>query len=68
MSELAEPGNRFEFVGLRVRERISSNRPFADLVDSLAAIHDIDPETVGLEEFGYPEGYTRRQVTWTEQL
>ncbi len=40
-----------------------------ELVDSLAAIHEINPETVGLEEFGHPEGYTRRQVTrWTEQL
>jgi aminoglycoside phosphotransferase (APT) family kinase protein len=46
------------------RERIG-----AELVDRLAEIHEIDPEAVGLGEFGYPEGFTQRQVKrWSEQL
>jgi aminoglycoside phosphotransferase (APT) family kinase protein len=40
-----------------------------ELVDTLAAIHDVDYEAVGLEEFGYPPGYTERQVErWGQQL
>ncbi|WP_227377884.1 phosphotransferase family protein [Haladaptatus halobius] len=39
------------------------------LVDSLAAIHDLDYESVGLSDFGRPEGYLRRQVDrWGKQL
>jgi aminoglycoside phosphotransferase (APT) family kinase protein len=41
------------------------------LVDTLAEIHAVDHEAVGLGEgeFGYPEGYLERQVeTFTEQL
>ncbi|WP_458209964.1 phosphotransferase family protein [Haladaptatus sp. NG-SE-30] len=39
------------------------------LVDTLASIHDVDYDAVGLGEFGYPTGYTERQVTrWGEQL
>ena len=39
------------------------------LVDGLAEIHEVDPESVGLEEFGHPEGFTQRQVErWSEQL
>lgn len=39
------------------------------LVDTLAAIHSIDYEDVGLEEFGHPEGFTERQVErWTGQF
>ena len=41
------------------------------LVDTLAAIHAVDYEAVGLAEgeFGYPEGYLQRQVeNFTEQL
>ncbi|WP_136715225.1 phosphotransferase family protein [Halorientalis salina] len=41
----------------------------AELVDGLAEIHEVDPESVGLGEFGYPEGFTQRQVKrWSEQL
>lgn len=32
------------------------------LVDQLAAIHQVDPQAVGLEEFGRPEGYLARQL------
>ena len=41
----------------------------AELVDKLAEIHQVDHEAVGLAEFGYPEGFTQRQVKrWSEQL
>jgi len=40
-----------------------------ELVDTLAAVHSVDVEAVGLAEFGHPEGYTQRQVDrWTKQL
>ncbi|GAA0253585.1 phosphotransferase family protein [Haladaptatus pallidirubidus] len=40
-----------------------------ELVDSLVAIHEVDYEEVGLGDFGYPEGFTERQVNrWTKQL
>jgi len=40
-----------------------------ELVDGLAEIHAVDYEAVGLEEFGYPPGFTERQVDrWTKQL
>ncbi len=39
------------------------------LVDTLASIHDIDYEAVGLGELGHPPGYTERQVErWGKQL
>lgn len=38
------------------------------LVDTLADLHAVDPETVGLEAFGRAEGYLERQVRrWTTQ-
>ena len=40
-----------------------------ELVDTLAYIHELDYEAVGLGEFGRPSGYTRRQVDrWGKQL
>jgi len=40
-----------------------------ELVDTLAYIHELDYEEVGLGEFGRPAGYTRRQVDrWGKQL
>jgi aminoglycoside phosphotransferase (APT) family kinase protein len=37
-------------------------------LDSLAALHLVDPPTVGLADFGRAEGYLRRQVSrWTKQ-
>ncbi|WP_423743344.1 phosphotransferase family protein (plasmid) [Haladaptatus sp. SPP-AMP-3] len=40
-----------------------------ELVGTLASIHALDYEAVGLGEFGYPSGYTERQVErWTKQL
>jgi aminoglycoside phosphotransferase (APT) family kinase protein len=39
------------------------------LVDVLAKLHTVDPETVGLGDFGRPEGYLNRQVSrWRKQL
>ena len=38
------------------------------LVDVLAALHDVDPASVGLGEFGRPAGYLERQVRrWVKQ-
>ena len=38
------------------------------LVDVLAALHEVDPASVGLGEFGRPEGYLERQVRrWVKQ-
>jgi len=40
-----------------------------ELVDTLSSIHGVDVESVGLGEFGYPEGFAARQVKrWSEQL
>ncbi|AHG04107.1 aminoglycoside phosphotransferase [Halobacterium sp. DL1] len=40
-----------------------------ELVDTLAAIHEVDHEAVGLGDFGHPDGFTERQVErWTKQL
>lgn len=39
------------------------------LVDTLAALHRIDPAAVGLAGFGRPEGYLERQLRrWSAQL
>ena len=38
------------------------------LVEVLAALHDVDPASVGLEGFGRPDGYLERQVRrWGKQ-
>jgi aminoglycoside phosphotransferase (APT) family kinase protein len=40
-----------------------------DLVDRLADLHAVDPEAVGLSDFGRPDGYNERQVRrWKKQL
>lgn len=39
------------------------------LVDVLATLHAVEPATVGLEDFGRPDGYLERQVRrWSGQL
>jgi aminoglycoside phosphotransferase (APT) family kinase protein len=51
------------FAAAAQRERIG-----AELVDALAEVHSVDYESVGLGEFGYPDGYTQRQVDrWGKQ-
>jgi aminoglycoside phosphotransferase (APT) family kinase protein len=38
------------------------------LMDTLVALHDVDPAAVGLAEFGRPEGFLARQVKrWSQQ-
>ena len=38
------------------------------LVDTLASLHKVDWRTVGLEDFGRPEGYLERQIArWSAQ-
>ena len=52
------------FTNADARRRVGT-----ELVDTLASIHELDYETVGLGEFGRPEGYTQRQVDrWGKQL
>jgi aminoglycoside phosphotransferase (APT) family kinase protein len=39
------------------------------LIDTLAALHAVDPAAVGLSDFGRPEGFLARQVSrWKKQL
>jgi aminoglycoside phosphotransferase (APT) family kinase protein len=39
------------------------------MVDTLAALHDVDPDDVGLAGFGRPQGFLARQVRrWKQQL
>jgi aminoglycoside phosphotransferase (APT) family kinase protein len=39
------------------------------LVDVLADLHDVDPESIGLGDFGRPDGYLQRQLgRWRKQL
>jgi len=39
------------------------------MIDTLADLHDVVPESVGLADFGRPEGFLQRQVRrWTTQL
>ena len=40
----------------------------AGLIDVLAALHTVDPDQVGLGEFGRPQGFMQRQLRrWSEQ-
>ena len=40
-----------------------------NLIDVLAALHSVNPDSVGLGDFGRPEGFMQRQVArWTRQL
>ncbi|WP_247002111.1 phosphotransferase family protein [Halosolutus gelatinilyticus] len=53
----------------RFADPASRRRIGEELVDTLASIHDLDYEAIDLGEFGYPEGYTERQVDrWGQQL
>lgn len=41
----------------------------AGLMDTLAALHRVDPAAIGLSEFGRPDGFLERQVRrWKKQL
>ncbi len=45
-------------------------RAIADhLIDTLVALHAVDPDAVGLGDFGHPEGFLERQVRrWKKQM
>jgi aminoglycoside phosphotransferase (APT) family kinase protein len=39
-----------------------------EMIDTLASIHTVDYEAIGLDEFGHPDGFTQRQVNrWQQQ-
>jgi aminoglycoside phosphotransferase (APT) family kinase protein len=41
---------------------------YASMNEVVANLHQIDPATVGLRQFGKPEGFVERQVKrWTQQ-
>lgn len=41
----------------------------AEMIDVLARLHAVDPATIGLADFGRPEGFLARQVKrWARQL
>lgn len=49
------------------KERLT--RITGSLTDVLARLHAVDPATVGLNDFGRPDGYLQRQVSrWRKQL
>ncbi|USI78650.1 phosphotransferase family protein [Sphingopyxis sp. USTB-05] len=51
--------------GLAAEEK---NALYGTMVETLAALHRIDPAAVGLADLGRPDGYVRRQVDrWTKQ-
>jgi aminoglycoside phosphotransferase (APT) family kinase protein len=54
-----------DIAGLSV---VTARRTSEMLVDTLAALHAIDPAAVGLSDFGRPDGYLDRQVRrWYQQ-
>lgn len=45
-----------------------ATRACEQLMDTLVDLHEVDPASVGLADFGRPEGFLARQVTrWTKQ-
>jgi aminoglycoside phosphotransferase (APT) family kinase protein len=55
-----------DFAALTAEERGALGRSF---VDAMAALACVDYESIGLAEFGRPDGYAARQVRrWTKQL
>jgi aminoglycoside phosphotransferase (APT) family kinase protein len=39
------------------------------MIDTLVALHSVEPDAVGLGDFGHPQGFLERQVRrWTQQL
>ncbi|HEX9978699.1 MAG TPA: phosphotransferase family protein, partial [Acidimicrobiia bacterium] len=49
--------------GPSFRRRVAGN-----LVDALAALHVVDPASIGLDSLGRPEGFVARQVAgWTDR-
>jgi aminoglycoside phosphotransferase (APT) family kinase protein len=63
-------GDVMRFVELdRFSDADARRRVGEEMVDTLAAIHTVDVDAVGLDDFGTPEGFAQRQVDrWTEQF
>ncbi len=62
------PGVVLDQPGL-VPDRATATRTGELLVDTLVALHGIDPDAVGLAGFGRPEGFLPRQVArWHKQF
>ena len=66
---------RIEGVAMRRASELEARGPertaaiTKDLVDVLARLHAVDPDEVGLSEFGRPVGFLERQVRrWGQQL
>jgi aminoglycoside phosphotransferase (APT) family kinase protein len=67
--------SRVDGVALRRAEELEARGPertavvTGELVDVLARLHAVDPDAVGLAEFGRPAGFLERQVRrWGQQL
>jgi aminoglycoside phosphotransferase (APT) family kinase protein len=73
---LGEPFYLMSFVDGIVLERAdlvpdaaTATRASELLVDTLVALHAVDPGEVGLRDFGRPEGFLQRQITrWHKQF
>ena len=73
---LGEPFYLMSFVDGIVLERpdlvpdaATATRASELLVDTLVALHAVDPDRIGLRDFGRPEGFLQRQVArWHKQF
>ncbi|REG49196.1 aminoglycoside phosphotransferase (APT) family kinase protein [Paraburkholderia sp. BL6669N2] len=63
-----EPGRIFWNPALPEVDRDARRDYYTSIVSTLAALHDVDPESVGLGDYGRPGNYFQRQVElWTKQ-
>jgi aminoglycoside phosphotransferase (APT) family kinase protein len=77
-SVIGVPFYVMEYVDGSVLQRTSDTANLGDdqrialayqLVDTLADLHEVDPDVIGLGDFGRPAGFLQRQVDrWTKQL
>jgi aminoglycoside phosphotransferase (APT) family kinase protein len=52
-----------------VADRATATRATTMLVATLAALHALDPDVIGLGDFGHPDGFLPRQLTrWHQQF
>ena len=62
------PGRSFTNGGLPECDSGRRRSMYEQLVDTLADLHNIDPEAAGLTDFGKPGNYFERQIVrWTKQ-
>ena len=62
------PGRAYTNGALPEFEPVERRSMYDQLVDTLADLHNIDPEAAGLGDFGKPGNYFERQVArWTRQ-